>query len=111
MSTPRELPARAAPAIEDEFFELVCADEQLLTAEFDAIIAEAWGDSQPPTEASHASAPSSREGHRRVTGSAMAESRPPRTLSAVQWSRQRSPPTGPNRHLRSQTSRVHADRK
>lgn len=110
MSSLREVPGRAAPAIEDVFFELVYADEQLLTAEFDAIIAEAWGDAQPPTEASHASAPASRDGHRLAAGSSTAGSRAPRNLSPTEWSRQRSPPRG-QPSPRSQTSKVHADRK
>ncbi len=33
---------------DEEFLDLVCADEQLLKAEFDAIIAQAWPMGPPP---------------------------------------------------------------
>jgi hypothetical protein len=33
----------SAQALDDLFLELMCSDEQLLLAEFEAIIAEAWG--------------------------------------------------------------------
>jgi hypothetical protein len=34
--------------VQERFFELVYADEELLRAEFDAIIAEEWGQPTPP---------------------------------------------------------------
>jgi hypothetical protein len=33
---------RVEPSVEDQFLDLVCADEELLRAEFDAIIAAEW---------------------------------------------------------------------
>jgi hypothetical protein len=51
------LHARAAPdavqaagidEVQEEFLDLVYADEELLRAEFDAIIAEEWGQPTPP---------------------------------------------------------------
>lgn len=41
-------PVGEARSIEEEFLELVCADEELLRAEFDAIIAQEWPSSRPP---------------------------------------------------------------
>ncbi len=38
----------AVEEIEEEFLALVCADEELLRAEFEAIIAEEWGTPGPP---------------------------------------------------------------
>jgi len=35
--------------VEAEFLALICADEELLRTEFDAIIAEGWGQPAPPT--------------------------------------------------------------
>jgi hypothetical protein len=35
-------------AVQDEFLALICADEDLLRAEFDAIIAAGWGQPRPP---------------------------------------------------------------
>ena len=38
-------PAGAARSVDEEFLDLVCADEELLRAEFDAIIAQEWSSS------------------------------------------------------------------
>jgi hypothetical protein len=35
-------------AVQEEFLALICADEDLLRAEFDAIIAAGWGQPRPP---------------------------------------------------------------
>jgi hypothetical protein len=41
-------PVGRARSIKEEFLELVCADKDLLRAEFDAIIAQGWPTSRPP---------------------------------------------------------------
>jgi len=40
----------------DEFVDVVCADEELVRAEFDALMRECWPD-DPPGSAPHPSAP------------------------------------------------------
>jgi len=39
--------ARGTESLTDDFVDLVCADPQLLRAEFDALVAVSW-DSEPP---------------------------------------------------------------
>ena len=92
MSTLPAAPNHAAPVLADEFIELVCADEQLLRAEFDAIIAEAWS-TPPPSPRSAAGASASRPDRReRATWAPGDRPRGPRHPGAAEWSRQRSPP-------------------
>jgi len=85
--------AGIGPSVDDPFLDIVCADEDLLRAEFDAIIATEW-----PTP------PIAPRGHRaqvppRPTGTR--RRRPPRSGRVTQrprhpgvggWARQRSPP-------------------
>ncbi|MGZ6838948.1 MAG: hypothetical protein ACXVHC_00590, partial [Frankiaceae bacterium] len=51
MATVPVVQNHAADSVHEEFLELVCGDEQLLRAEFDAIIAQEWG-SRPPSGSS-----------------------------------------------------------
>jgi hypothetical protein len=44
-----EVEAAAVDEVKEKFLALVCADEELLRAEFDAIIAAAWDQPTPPT--------------------------------------------------------------
>jgi len=44
-----EVEAAAVDEVKERFLALVCADEELLRAEFDAIIAAAWDQPTPPT--------------------------------------------------------------
>ncbi|WP_270889567.1 hypothetical protein [Pedococcus sp. 5OH_020] len=39
---------RALPSTQDAWVDLVCADEELLRAEFEAIVAESWQSEDPP---------------------------------------------------------------
>ena len=43
-----DVEAAGVEEVEERFLALVCADEELLRAEFDAIIASAWGQPTPP---------------------------------------------------------------
>jgi hypothetical protein len=84
--------ARVEPSVDDQFLDMVCADEDLLRAEFEAIIAAKWP--TPPTPRGHrARVPPRPTGIRRP--------RPPRSGQVGQrprhpgvggWARQRSPP-------------------
>jgi len=83
---------------QEEFLELICADEQLLRAEFDAIIAQEWDTpSLPPGPPRRSSFPARPPQRRRCrTG------RPANQLTGPQHDpggegrcRERGPPAGP----------------
>jgi hypothetical protein len=80
---------------DEEFLALVCADQDLVRAEFDAIIAAEW-DSPPPGPPDHddgnAERPRSWGQH---CPTAVAVPRRARRLDAKRWRRQRSPPATP----------------
>lgn len=91
--------------IEEKFLELVYADEELLRAEFDAIIAEEWGQPTPPAphRPTHPPAPPKR---RRKQHRDPASRRPGRQHhpAGEGRSRQRAPPdvaSKPAMHLMS----------
>jgi hypothetical protein len=79
--------------VQERFFELVYADEELLRAEFDAIIAEEWGQLTPPTQRRPTRPPpppaQRRERHR---GSAGAPPSRRHHRAGEGRSRQRAPP-------------------
>jgi hypothetical protein len=80
--------------IDEGFIELVCADEQLLAAEFDAIIEDGWDDTFPgggPTVSTDTADPSAAGGLLQRTRASI---RVPELSPALgrRWSRQRSPP-------------------
>lgn len=91
MSTVSATPDRPGPVLDDAFVELVYADDQLLAAEFEAIIAESWSAS-PPTETADAGVCASRNGHRLPACSPQPGPHAPQNLGNAQPSRQRSPP-------------------
>jgi hypothetical protein len=79
----------------DGFIDLVCADDELLAAEFDAIIDDGWDDSFPvgaPTTATDAGEPSTPSGLQRPSLSIQVPALSP--ALGRRWSRQRSPPIG-----------------
>ncbi|HSF99164.1 MAG TPA: hypothetical protein VLA55_10765 [Ornithinibacter sp.] len=88
-------PARETRSHEDEFLELVCADEELLRAEFDAIIAREWPTSRPPARPEAMSRETGphrpRQPERRVVRTLRAK---PRHPGGRLQGRQRSPPAG-----------------
>ena len=78
--------------VDQDFLDLVCADQELLRAEFDAIIAQEWSSSPPspdPPAASPGTGPGP-PGHRLPRGDKASLRRP--DSGADEWSRQRSPP-------------------
>jgi hypothetical protein len=88
---PRE---RDAPlAAQDQFLEVLCADEDLVRAEFDAIIAAEWP-SPPPAKTDHG--PDAERAPRRGRWPDETHvpdlSDRPRDPGAGGWTRQRSPP-------------------
>jgi hypothetical protein len=86
-------PLDAVLGVDEQFLELVCADDELLRAEFDAIIAEEWGGSpavpDPPPASSGADPGPRGQGPPR---GCPATTRRPHRPGADGWSRQRSPP-------------------
>jgi len=84
---------RAALGADEDFIELVCSDEELLRAEFEAIVSEEWSSSSPPPDppiASQGARPQRRES--RVPHAGRARPRRPAHPGADAWGRQRSPP-------------------
>jgi len=98
----------AARSLEEEFLDLVCADEELLRAEFDAIIAQEWGGRRPPPARPRAAGgtggPHPR--HTAWRGSSPSQRRP-RHPGAGGWRRQRSPP----RHTRANAPNQRSERR
>lgn len=79
---------------EEEFLALICADEQLLRSEFDAIIAAEWPE---PTPTRRGGADDAERPHRRErAGAGRDPDRPGPTRARHPgiggWARQRSPP-------------------
>jgi hypothetical protein len=82
-----------ARSLEEEFLDLVYADEELLRAEFDAIIAQEWGARPPPVRPRAASPPTGPNPRRHPAGRGSSPSqRRPRHPGVGGWGRQRSPP-------------------
>jgi hypothetical protein len=84
----------ATRSTHEQFLDLLCADEGLLRAEFDAIIAAGWGEQPPPAEP-----PGGPAAQRRPRAHA-AEAQPPRRVGRAGAgiggrTRQRSPPASP----------------
>jgi hypothetical protein len=82
----------ARRVIEEQFLELVLADEELLRAEFDAIIAAAWSGpppSRPPRRIAGKPASTGDRGPRIARTGRAGPGRQPLTVAA----RQRAPPT------------------
>jgi hypothetical protein len=87
-----EVEAVAVDEVEEEFLALVCADEELLRAEFDAIIAEGWGRPAPPSPPRRTRPPAQPPRRRGPTGSAGGLRGPQRDPGGEGRSRQRAPP-------------------
>jgi len=89
-----EVEAAAVDEVKERFLALVCADEELLRAEFDAIIAAAWDQPTPPTRPRptrrRPGPPAPR--HRRVSGSAGGSPSQQHYPAGEGRRRQRAPP-------------------
>ena len=90
--------ADSTRTIDEQFLELICSDEDLLRAEFDAIIAAEWPSPPATTPRRDAGWRPAREAHRhpraRITGPV---ARPPQP-GVGEWARQRSPPPRQSRN-------------
>lgn len=92
-------------AADEEFLAIVCSDEDLLRAEFDAIVAAEWP-SPPPVEpdlGADAGRRLRRVRHRSQAASAVPPSRP-RHPGIGGWTRQRSPPSRGSDNRRQERS-------
>jgi hypothetical protein len=79
--------------VEEKFLDLVYADEELLRAEFDAIIAEEWGQPTPPARRRPARPPAPPpQRHERHHGSAGGPPGRQHHPAGEGRSRQRAPP-------------------
>jgi hypothetical protein len=97
MATFPAVQSGAARRVEEEFLDLVCADEELLRAEFDAIIAQEWAGRPPPAQHKAASPTPGPHSQRHPAPRGSGASRRPRHPGVGGWRRQRSPP----RHTRA----------
>ncbi len=92
-------PHTSSPArdLDQLLVDLICADEDLVRAEFEAIVAAEWP-STPPTDPAGAAPakPAPRRDRRRRSRSAAVVGRP-RHPGIGEWRRERSPPPGPNK--------------
>lgn len=78
---------------EEEFLSLICADDELLRAEFDAIITASWGQPARPRRPRRARPPARYPQRRgRITASAGGPPGPQHEPGAEGRSRQRAPP-------------------
>jgi hypothetical protein len=94
----------ATRGVEEQFLELVLADEELLRAEFDAIIAAAWSGpppSPPPRRIAGEPASTGDRGHRIARTGRAGPGRQPLTVAA----RQRAPPTWQQKEAQRQKGR------
>ncbi len=88
--------ATATGGSDEQFLELLCTDEDLLRAEFDAIIAAGWPSPPPAAPARRVGAERRpRRVRRRGEGSLTALASWPRHPGVGGWARQRSPPLPP----------------
>ena len=86
----------ATRGTDEQFLELVCADEDLLRAEFDAIIAAEWP-SPPPADPDRGAGAERRPRPARLRRAASTPALPsrPRHPRVGGWTRQRAPPPAP----------------
>jgi len=83
-----------APSVDEQFFDLVCNDEELVAAEFDAIVAAEWPTPPPgiPGRGAAGGQPPGGAARRAIERGAgpLSRTRPP---GVAGWARERSPPT------------------
>jgi len=94
MRTTPETGRSGSRTVDEQFLDLICSDQDLLAAEFDAIIAAEWPVppvSLPRREAAGRKPERGRSGRWRSAARAHPEQKDP--LGGEAWRRQRSPPT------------------
>jgi hypothetical protein len=86
-----------APAgtIDDAFLDIICQDEELLRAEFDALVAASWDEPPPPPRPPAVPRPADNPAPQPATRTTTAQEIPSRSHHpAPAGRRQRSPPAG-----------------
>ena len=97
----------AMRGVDEEFLELICADEELLRAEFDAIVAQEWSSSPPPADPPAAPlGPDPGPRPHRPPAGGVASPRRPHHPGADGWRRQRSPPRLTRNHDQKPNKRM-----
>jgi len=86
--------SRTASRVRDEFVELICNDDELVRAEFDAIVAASWDTAPPAGRPPAVPFPASRPPGWPVPSARDLAPVPPGRSQrlARRWNRQRSPP-------------------
>ena len=85
--------SETARRVDEQFLDLICGETDLLTAEFDAIIAAEWP--EPPADGPARGAAGGRPGRgasRRAADPVRSPAARPRHPGIGGWARQRSPP-------------------
>jgi len=92
VSTVSGVGGSTARSLDEELVDLVCADEQWLREEFDAIVAREWA-AEPPAATPRDAAPRPDQASPRpATGDSAPPRRRPRRPAVGRWRRERSPP-------------------
>lgn len=82
-------PVASGPRVDEQFAAIVCADDEWVRAEFDALVAAAWDD-PPATPGPVARPPAA--GRPAPRWRPEPERPPRRDVGVEAWARQRSPP-------------------
>jgi len=98
MPTVSTRPHESSLAAEEEFFAIVCSDEDLVRAEFDAIIAAEWPSLPPDTPDDEAVERSPGTAGRQPRSGQVRLPNRARHTGMGGWSRQRSPPPRDSRN-------------
>jgi len=90
---PAARPGRA-DRLDDEFVDLICEDDELVRAEFDALVAACWDLTPPPARPPAPSRPARQPPGWPVVSASDVSPDPPAPSPPLRrrWNRQRSPP-------------------
>jgi hypothetical protein len=83
-----------AGTIDDAFLDIICHDEELLRAEFEALVAASWDDPPPPPPPPAGPRPADNPAPRPTTRTTDEEVPPESYHPAPAGRRQRAPPAG-----------------
>ncbi|CAN7246508.1 hypothetical protein LJR027_000922 [Terrabacter sp. LjRoot27] len=88
------VPVEAAADVDEAFMALVCDDDELLRAEFDAIIGAGWPPVRPPDHPDRPSGGPPRRARREAGRRSATHRAVRREVGPVARGRERSPPAG-----------------